>query len=263
MVEVGDLEKVTENPPREVLAQLASRPPHVELRALRVGYGSMTVIHDIDLLVGRGQSLCLVGPNGAGKSTILHGIFGFAEVMSGNVFVASRDVTRMPATALLSDSKISYVLQSNSVFPDMTVEENLFVGGHILPSRQQAKTAAERIFDSHPRLSNLRKLPAGALSGGERRMLEISRALITDPDVLLVDEPSIGLEPRAVDEVFEMLRALQRDQCKTIVIVEQNVTKGLEFADIGYVLAAGRVALAGPAGLVLKHSRVSRLFLGG
>ena len=262
MAEAGGLETVVEHPSRGVLAQFASSPPHVELRAARIGYGSMTVVHDVDLLVGRGQSLCLVGPNGAGKSTILHGIFGLADITSGNILIAGRDVTRASATALLSNSKLAYVLQSNSVFPDMTVEENLFMGGYLLPTRRQAAAAAERIFDTHPRLASLRKAPAGALSGGERRMLEISRALITDPDVLLVDEPSIGLEPRAVGEIFGMLRVLQRDH-KTIVIVEQNITKGLEFADIGYVLAAGRVALAGPAALVLKHPRVGQLFLGG
>jgi branched-chain amino acid transport system ATP-binding protein len=256
------LETVVERPSRNLLAQLASGPPHLELLALRIGYGAMTVVHDIDLVVGRGQSLCLIGSNGAGKSTILNGIFGLADIMSGSVVVAGRDVTRAPAAHLLSQTKLAYVLQSNSVFPDMTVEENLLLGGYLLPSRSQTTAGVERIFDSRPQLAKLRKVPAGALSGGERRILEISRALIPDPDILLLDEPSIGLEPRAVDEIFEMLRTLLRDQRKTIVIVEQNIKKGLEFADIGYVLSAGRVALAGPAKLVLKHPRVGRLFLG-
>jgi branched-chain amino acid transport system ATP-binding protein len=247
----------------EHLAELADESPYLDLRELHIGYGKMEVVHGIDLQVARGQSVCLVGPNGAGKSTLLNAIFGLADVFAGGIQVAGRDIVGVSARTLLTEAKVAYVLQTSSVFPDMTVEENLFMGGYLLPSRRHAAEAAERIFDIYPKLAERRGEPAGALSGGERRILELSRALITGPEILLVDEPSIGLEPRAIDAVFEMLDRLQRVEGKTVVIVEQNVKKGLEFADVGYVLVGGRIALAGRAERLLANPQVGRLFLGG
>lgn len=241
----------------------AGHPVHLELRNLRAGYGQMEVIHGVDLKVDRGQSVCLVGPNGAGKSTVLNAIFGLADLLGGRILVAGHDTMAWSPKTMITQGKIAYVLQSNSAFADMTVEENLLVGGHLLPSRRHAVEAAERMFDSYPRLARHRGTAAGALSGGERRILEFSRALITDPDILLVDEPSIGLEPRAIDEVFEMLGGLQRIAGKTIIVVEQNVKKGLEFADIGCVLVSGRVMLTDRAAALLHNPQIAELFLGG
>ena len=211
-----------EAPTRQRIAQLAGGPPHLALRDLRVGYGKMEVLHGIDLLVGRGQSLCLIGPNGAGKSTVLHAVFGLADLFGGRIEVAGCDVTGASAQKMLTVAKVAYVLQAGSIFPDMTVEENLLMGGYLLPSRRQTVLAVERILDSYPQLARHRADSAGALSGGERRLLEMSRALMTEPDILMVDEPSIGLEPRAIERVFSMLDHLQRVNGKTIVIVEQN-----------------------------------------
>jgi len=252
----------TAPPTRAELVALVHDVPHLRIEQLRVGYGVMEVVHALDLMVGRGQSLCLVGPNGAGKSTVLHGLFGLADVFGGSAMVGAQDITRAPASTLLLEAKMAYVLQTNSIFPDMTVTDNLLMGGHLL-SRQRAAAAAERILDSHPLLAERRHEPAGTLSGGERRMLELSRALITEPEVLLVDEPSIGLEPAAIDLVFDMLERLQRRDGMTIVIVEQNVRTGLLFADIGYVMVAGRVVLADRTKNLLDNPRVGQLFLGG
>jgi branched-chain amino acid transport system ATP-binding protein len=144
----------------------------------------------------------------------------------------------------------------------MTVEVILLVGGHLL-SPGAARAAVERVFDGNERLARRRGQRAGVLSGGERRLLEISRALMTDPLVLLIDEPSIGLEPRFIDMVFESLAELRRRDGKTILLVEQNARKGLEFADLGYVLVAGRLARAGRAAELLADEGVRRLFLGG
>jgi len=155
------------------------------------------------------------------------------------------------------------VLQDNSVFPDMTVEENLWMGGFLLDRPADARAAAAAVLDRYPRLAERRRQPARVLSGGERRLLEISRALVMNPRVLLIDEPSIGLEPRYIDMVFELLEELQRRDGKTIVMVEQNARKGLAFADIGYVLVSGRLALAGRAADLLDNPDVGRLFLGG
>ena len=145
----------------------------------------------------------------------------------------------------------------------MTVEENLWMGGYLMDSQDDAKQAAEKVFQKYDRLAKRRKHPAKVLSGGERRLLEISRALVMNPDVLLVDEPSIGLEPRFIDMVFEILDDLQNGEGKTIIMVEQNAKKGLEFANIGYVLVSGELAIAGPGDELLQNPEVGRLFLGG
>jgi branched-chain amino acid transport system ATP-binding protein len=249
------------------LDALAGDSPHLRIDDLHAGYGQMEILHGLSLRVGHKQSLCLIGPNGAGKSTVLHSIFGFTNVYSGTVST-ERNGTRMDVTGLTSNEKlrtagIAYILQDKSVFPGMTVEENLWMGGYLMDHTAQAKQAAEKVFDKYPRLAARRKHPAKVLSGGERRLLEISRALVMDPQILLVDEPSIGLEPRFIDAVFEILHDLQHGEGKTIVIVEQNAKKGLEFADIGYVLVSGRLALAGKADDLLANPDVSRLFLGG
>jgi len=260
-------EELREAIPVERLRDLARGKPFVSLEGLRAGYGNMEILHDFTLHVARGQSLCLIGPNGAGKSTVLHSIFGFTNIFAGRIRVGegdtARDVTRMPADHKLKDARIAYILQDKSVFPDMTVEENLWMGGFLLPSRAAAREAADRVFAKYDRLAARRTHKARVLSGGERRLLEISRALVMEPDVLLVDEPSIGLEPRFIDMVFEILGDLQRKDGKTIIMVEQNAKKGLEFADLGYVLVSGELALAGPGDELLKNPEVGRLFLGG
>jgi branched-chain amino acid transport system ATP-binding protein len=248
------------------LDELAGHRPHLRIDNLHAGYGQMEILHDFSLRVARGQSLCLIGPNGAGKSTILHSIFGFTHVFSGAIATerdgAWIDVTRLSSNEKLRSAGIAYILQDKSVFPGMTVEENLWMGGYLM-AQADAKRAAEKVFEKYPRLAARRKHVAKVLSGGERRLLEISRALMMDPQVLLVDEPSIGLEPRFIDMVFDILGDLQRNDDKTIVMVEQNAKKGLEFADIGYVLVSGKVALAGRSRDLLADPDVGRLFLGG
>jgi branched-chain amino acid transport system ATP-binding protein len=250
-------------PKRERLGELANGEPLLSIESLNAGYGRMEILHGFSLAVAKGQSLCLIGPNGAGKSTVLHSIYGFTTITAGAIRMEGQDITRLNPNAKLKDAKIAYILQDNSVFPDMTVEENLLMGGYLMGRPRQAKAAAHRVLDRYPRLAERRSQRAGVLSGGERRLLEISRALIMEPEVLLVDEPSIGLEPRFIDLVFEILGDLQRKQGKTIVMVEQNAKKGLEFADIGYVLAAGQLALAGRGAELLADPEVGRLFLGG
>ncbi|MEM9629912.1 MAG: ABC transporter ATP-binding protein [Pseudomonadota bacterium] len=250
-------------PPLEVLEYLAGDNVVLALDKLCAGYGQMEILHDFSLRVGRGQSICLVGPNGAGKSTVLHSVFGFTNIYSGSVRIGDRDVTRLKPNDKLSQAGVAYVLQDNSVFADMSVQENLWMGGYLMPSPQSAKEAAERILDKYPRLAKRKDMAAKVLSGGERRLLEISRALIMDPDVLLIDEPSIGLEPRYIDMVFEILDDLQHQDGKTILMVEQNAKKGLEFADIGYVLVSGQLARAGYGDELIADPDIGRLFLGG
>ena len=259
-----EAEKIADTAPSLAeLEALAGPDPIVAIDSLRAGYGRMEILHDLDLRVGKGQSLCLIGPNGAGKSTILHSIFGFTTIMGGTITIHGKDVTRASPNEKLKNTGIAYILQDNSVFPDMSVEENLWMGGFLMNRPAESRRAAERVFEKYGRLAERRKQMAKVLSGGERRLLEISRALGMDPDVLLVDEPSIGLEPRFIDMVFEILDDLQRNEGKTIIMVEQNAKKGLEFADIGYVLVSGQLAKAGEGKKLLSDPDVGRLFLGG
>jgi len=251
----------------EQLDELAGNKPHVSINNLVAGYGQMEILHNFNLRVGKAQSLCLIGPNGAGKSTILHAIFGFNRIFSGSIEIGSGsdkvDVTRLTPNQKLAQAGIAYILQDKSIFPGMTVEENLWMGGFLKDKPQEAKDAAEAVFDKYSRLAARRKHKAGVLSGGERRLLEISRALVMNPEILLVDEPSIGLEPRFIDMVFEIPYDLQNKEGKTIIMVEQNAKKGLEFADIGYVLVSGELAIAGKGDDLLKNPKVGELFLGG
>ena len=263
-----EAKKIAENAPtREEIAALAGDNPNLVIDSLNAGYGKMEILHDFHLQVGRGQSLCLIGPNGAGKSTVLHSIFGFTNIFGGTITAGGRDqpidITALSPNEKLKNAGIAYILQDKSVFPDMTVEENLWMGGYLMERPQEAKEAAERVFEKYSRLAERRSHPARVLSGGERRLLEISRALVMGPEILLVDEPSIGLEPRFIDMVFEILDDLQRNEGKTIIMVEQNAKKGLEFADLGYVLVSGQLAMAGLGDSLLEDPRVGRLFLGG
>ena len=250
-------------PGSEELKKLSPNDNHITIKKMSAGYGKMEILHNLDLFVSKAQSLCLIGPNGAGKSTILHSIYGFTNIFSGNIEIDGKDITKLTPAEKLKSVGIAYILQDNSVFPDMTVEENLLMGGFIKDKTEESYEEAEKIFQKYERLRNRRNQPAKVLSGGERRLLEISRALVMKPSVLLVDEPSIGLEPRYIDMVFDILGDLQKNEKKTIIMVEQNAKKGLEFADIGYVLVSGQTAIAGKGDDLLSNPDVGRLFLGG
>ncbi len=255
---------ISENSPEvKDLEALAEHSSYLTIKNLNAGYGKMEILHNFNMRIKQGQSLCLIGPNGAGKSTILHSIFGFTNIFSGSIEINGKDITNLTPSQKLAEAGIAYILQDKSVFPQMTVEENLLMGGFLKNKPLQAKESAELVFDKYPRLAERKYKPAGVLSGGERRLLEISRALVMQPDVLLVDEPSIGLEPRFIDMVFGILNDLQKSDGKTIIMVEQNAKKGLAFADIGYVLVSGETAIADKGESLLNNPDVGRLFLGG
>ena len=250
-------------PDAEFLKKLSSDNIHLTIKNLCAGYGKMEILHNFDLFVSRAQSLCLIGPNGAGKSTILHSIYGFTNIFSGQIEINGKEITNLSSAQKLKSEGIAYILQDNSVFPDMTVEENLLMGGYIKDKTEESYEEAERVLQKYERLKNRRNQPAKVLSGGERRLLEISRALVMKPSILLVDEPSIGLEPKYIEMVFEILGDLQQNEKKTIILVEQNAKKGLEFADVGYVLVSGQTAIAGIGKELLNNPDVRKSFLGG
>ena len=256
-------EKIRSKISNQELLKLSNQSKYLEIKDLNAGYGKMQILHNFNLTIDRGQSLCLIGPNGAGKSTVLHSIYGFTNIYSGDVLLEDENVTKLSPTEKLKTAGVAYILQDNSVFPDMTVEENLLMGGFIKGKEEESREAANKVLKKYTRLAERRNQKAKVLSGGERRLLEISRALIMNPEVLLVDEPSIGLEPKYIDMVFEILEDLQKNEKKTILLVEQNAKKGLEFADIGYVLVSGETAIVGEGDELLKNEEVGRLFLGG
>jgi branched-chain amino acid transport system ATP-binding protein len=244
------------------LDKLARGKPVVAIDGLDAGYGYAQILHDFSLRLGRGQSLCLIGPNGAGKSTVLNAIQGFARIFKGNITLNGQNIASLGPSQKLKDARLAYVLQRSSVFPEMTVEENLWMGGYCLARQTDAKDAATKVLGRYKQLKARAQEKAGVLSGGERRLLEIARALIMTPETLLVDEPSIGLEPRAIDMIFDTLKEL-REAGTTLILVEQNARKGLEFADIGYVLVAGRVVKAAKGRELLDDPDIGPLFLGG
>ena len=256
-------EKIKAKVSNENLLSLSNNSKFLEINGLQAGYGKMQILHNFNLFVGMGQSLCLIGPNGAGKSTVLHSIYGFTDVYDGDVIIEDKNVTTLTPADKLKNAGVAYILQDNSVFPDMTVEENLLMGGFIKDNVEESKAAAEEVLKRYTRLNERRNQKAKNLSGGERRLLEISRALIMNPEILLVDEPSIGLEPKFIDMVFEILGDLQKNEGKTIIMVEQNAKKGLEFADIGYVLVSGETVMADTGDRLLANPEVGKLFLGG
>ena len=235
--------------------------PILEMQNIVAGYGNTTVLHDVDIAIENGQIACLIGPNGSGKSTLMKSIYGFADVMDGVVRFRDQEITGRSPQDNLADG-VSYVLQDASVFPGMSVHENMLMGGYVFDDDEQAAARAEELYDEFPILGDIREQTAGTLSGGQRRLLELARALMIDPDVMLLDEPSIGLEPKFIDDVFERIEQLN-DLGTTILLVEQNAQKGLSVADRGFVLASGEIKFTGTGDELLDDEEVGRLYLGG
>ncbi|WP_423999314.1 ABC transporter ATP-binding protein [Haloarcula salina] len=235
--------------------------PILRMENVTSGYGNTTVLHDVSIAVEDEQIACLIGPNGSGKSTLMKSIYGFADVQSGTVTLRGNDITgRSPQDNLANG--MSYVLQDASVFPGMSVHENMLMGGYVFNDDDRAAARAEELYDEFPVLGDIRGQKAGTLSGGQRRLLELARALMVDPDVMMLDEPSIGLEPRFIDDVFERIEQLN-DLGTTILLVEQNAEKGLSVADRGFVLASGEIKFTGTGTELLNDEEVGRLYLGG
>ena len=223
-------------PDAEDLKKLSSDNIHLTIKNLSAGYGKMEILHNLDLFVSRAQSLCLIGPNGAGKSTILHSIYGFTNIFSGQIQIDGKEITNLSPAQKLKSEGIAYILQDSSVFPDMTVEENLLMGGYIKDKTEESFEEAERVLQKYERLRNRRNQPAKVLSGGERRLLEISRALVMKPSVLLVDEPSIGLHHSDNKKLIDTLMRL-RNLGNTVLVVEHDevtMVRSDHLIDIGW-----------------------------
>lgn len=231
----------------------------LRVEGIEAGYGGLTILHNLDVAVGAGERVLIFGPNGSGKSTLLKAISGLVRPTAGAVVLNGEDLAGRPAHQIVR-SGLSYVPQSDNVFADLTVQENLDVGGAI--SRRDSKQRQAEVFDLFPRLAERRKQPAGNLSGGERQLVAMGRALMLDPKILLLDEPSAGLSPAMVDQTFDHVRIINEERGIAILLVEQNVIKGMEVAQRGYLLETGRVKHSATAAELANSDLVRTAYLG-
>ena len=234
--------------------------PLLSARDIVAGYfGGLPVVHGISVDVAPREIVTLIGPNGAGKSTFLKAIAGLIALESGRVMLGEREITALAAHKVVA-AGIGYVPQTANVFTTLTIHENLKVGGHTL--RGELAARLERAYALFPVLAEKRRQPGRALSGGQRQMLAIARALMTEPKLLLLDEPTAGLAPQVVGEVFRLLRRLAESGV-AVLMVEQNAKAALNASDRGYVLAEGRNRIAGRSAELLNDPKVAETFLGG
>jgi branched-chain amino acid transport system ATP-binding protein len=231
----------------------------LDVSALDAGYGELQVLSDVDLHVEAGEYVTIVGPNGAGKSTAMKAVFGIADRRGGSITFDGNDIATLPPEEVIHEG-LSYVPQVDNVFPSLTVAENLRLGAYILDEVPQERRQA--VFDRFPVLEDRLEANAGTLSGGQQQMLAMGAALMLDPDLLLLDEPSAGLAPNLVDEMFDRVDAVN-DSGTAVLMVEQNAKEALRRCDRGYVLAQGENRYEGSGEELLGDDEVRKQFLGG
>jgi neutral amino acid transport system ATP-binding protein len=234
--------------------------PVLDVRGVRAGYVEVDVIRDVHLSVGQGAFVSIIGPNGAGKSTLLKALYGVVKPRGGNVIFDGRHELVGMKPHRITALGMNYVPQLGNVFPRMSVAENLEIGA--MPVRNRAAERIERMFDVFPMLRERRRQRAGTMSGGQRQMLALARALITEPKLLLLDEPSAGLSPKVVGEVFAKLAEINHLGV-AILMVEQNARRSLAMSDYAYVLELGCNRFEGPGRELLNDPKIGELYLGG
>ena len=237
-----------------------SGTPLLEIEEVTAGYGAGVILKGVNLALHRGTVMCLIGPNGAGKSTVLKTVSGLLRPKSGAVRLDGEEVTGEAPKAKLRRGVV-HVPQERSLFPGMTVWDNLLMGGYLMRNHKILHERIEEAAQMFPIVTSRRTTHAGSLSGGEQKQVELARTLLFDPTLILLDEPSIGLDPKSRRLVFDAIRSLAAAG-RTILLVEQNARSGLAAADQGAVLEAGLVRLTGPATHLLDDPEVARLYLG-
>jgi branched-chain amino acid transport system ATP-binding protein len=235
--------------------------PLLSVQGLVLGYGRTDAVKGIDLSVEAGRVVTLIGANGAGKTTTLRGLSGLLRPRAGSIRLAGNDISSLAANRI-ARLGIVQVPEGRQVFANMTIDENLRMGAYLLTDRAEEARRRERVLTRFPRLAERHTQSAGLLSGGEQQMLAIGRAMMADPKLLLLDEPSMGLAPRFVEEIFRIISEFKAEQ-RTILLVEQNARAALEIADHAYVLESGRITLAGSAVQVANDPSVVAAYLGG
>jgi branched-chain amino acid transport system ATP-binding protein len=233
----------------------------LEIESLSAGYGGVPVLNEVNIRVGQGEFVAIVGPNGAGKTTLFKTISGIVLVMGGAIRFEGADLLAMPAAAR-AHRGIAHVPEGRQVFPSLSVYENLQMGAYADNARRAWSANLERIYAWFPLLAQRSRTLAGALSGGQQQMLSIGRGLASNPRLLMLDEPSMGLSPSVADEIFERVVAIHADAGVTILLVEQRVAEALHFASRAYVLEAGRVVLEGSHETLRNNDRIRQAYLG-
>jgi branched-chain amino acid transport system ATP-binding protein len=232
----------------------------LSLAAVSAGYGSFRALFDVSLEVPQGEAVGVIGPNGAGKTTLMRVISGLVPLRSGAMTLDGRPIGRLPAHRIV-ELGIAHVPENRRLFPRLTVEDNLRIGAFIPQARARFAQQLDRIYDMFPRLKERRDQPAGTLSGGEQQMCAIGRALMSGPKLLLMDEPSAGLAPLVVEQVFDLVRRI-RAEGLTVLIVEQNVQQVLDVVDRAYLLEAGSMKLSGTSSDLKGHEVIRKAYLG-
>jgi branched-chain amino acid transport system ATP-binding protein len=220
----------------------------LEVDKLRAGYGAINILWDLSLTIREGRTTVIVGPNGAGKTTLLRAIMGLIKASRGDIRLNGRTITNRATWDIVHDGVVM-IPEGRLVFRDMTVEDNLMMGAFPRACRKRAKQNLAQVYDLFPRLAERRNQAAGSLSGGEAQMVAMGRGLMEEPKVVLIDEPSLGLAPVVVDEIFRIIARLKQEG-RTIVLVEQNTHRALAVADHVYLMRSGQVALSKPASAV-------------
>ena len=232
----------------------------LEIKDLNVFYGAIHALKGVSLTVGDGELVSLIGANGAGKTTTLHTISGLLHAASGSVMLDGKDLQKVPANTIINLG-LAHVPEGRHVFARMTVEENLRMGAYIIKDQKKIAENMEKVYAHFPRLKERYKQLAGTLSGGEQQMLATGRALMTDPKIVLMDEPSMGLSPLLVKEIFAIIEELHKSGI-TILLVEQNAKMALAVSDRAYVLETGTISMEGKASDLAADDRVRKAYLG-
>src|SRR3989344_710978 len=232
----------------------------LKITNLKAGYGGNEILKGINFELKPAEIVAVIGSNGAGKSTLLKSIFNLCHIYSGRIVFKDKDITKLPTHKLIKEG-VSYVPQGRQVFSNLTVEENLEMGAYIMGDKKLIKKNFKDVYTKFPELKEKRKQLAGNLSGGQQQMLAIGRALIQDPEILLLDEPSLGLAPKVVKEVFEKIVEINKEGI-SIIIIEQNAKQAVKIADGIYVLEDGKIALTGGKE-ILENPKIKNIYFGG